>query len=55
MSEQDKASRANDSDVDDIQEEKPKPVSYIPKNPMIRPADVKISEIMQTLMGKDKQ
>lgn len=54
MSEQDKASRANDSEEIDIYEEQ-KPAPYIPKNPILRPADVKISEIMQNLMGKDKQ
>ena len=28
---------------------------YVPKNPMIRPEEVKISELMQELMGDDKQ
>ena len=39
----------------EISEEDNKPQPYIPKNPMIRPADVKISEIMQGLMKDDKQ
>ena len=51
MSEQeDQQSRAG-SEISE--EEKNKPAPYIPKNPMIRPADVKISKIMQDLMKGD--
>ena len=36
----------------EIEEEKGE-AAYIPKNPMIRPADVEISEVMKKLMGDD--
>ena len=36
----------------EIEEEKG-PAAYVPKNPMIRPADVEISEVMKKLMGDD--
>ena len=38
--------------ADDIEEEK-LPPPHIPKNPMIRPAEVEISKIMQDLMKND--
>ena len=44
--EEEKQSRAGSNAGSDIEEEDAKPAPYIPKNPMIRPADVKISEIM---------
>lgn len=55
MSKQDKAKKAKKQQSDpEIEEEAVKAVPNIPKKPLIRPADVKISEIMQELMGKDK-
>lgn len=37
----------------EIKEEKKGP-AHIPKNPIVRPADVKISDIMKQLMANDK-
>ena len=37
--------------ADDIEEEKLP--THIPKNPMIRPAEIEISKIMQDLMKND--
>ena len=38
----------------EIEEEEKGEAVYVPKNPMIRPNDVQISEVMQKLMGDDK-
>ena len=42
------------SDQQEIEEEEQAP-AYVPKNPMIRPEDVKISKIMADLMAGDLQ